>query len=86
MAMDWKVEDRIRGIIAKQLNISIKEVTDEKSLVDDLKADPLDVVEIMMALETEFLLCIPLDDSERLTTVGEIIGYLKPRIGDGGPR
>lgn len=71
------VADRVRAIIAEQLGVKIEEVTDTASFVDDLGADSLDTVELVMALEEEFGIEIPDEDAEKMTSVGEAIKYIE---------
>ncbi|AYD40036.1 acyl carrier protein [Clostridium fermenticellae] len=69
--------EKVKSIIAEQLGIDEGEITMESSFVDDLGADSLDVVELIMALETEFNLEIPDEDAEKVTIVGDIVDYIK---------
>ena len=73
------MEDKIREIIAKQLGVSASEVTDEASFVDDLGADSLDTVELVMAFEEEFGVEIPDEDAEMITKVNEAFNYIKSK-------
>ncbi len=70
------VEDKIKSIIAEQLGVKIEEVTPQASFIDDLGADSLDTVELIMALEEEFSVEIPDEDAEKMTTVGDAIKYI----------
>ncbi|MGD8537456.1 MAG: acyl carrier protein [Candidatus Aminicenantes bacterium] len=67
---------KIKGIVADKLSISEDQVTEEASFIDDLGADSLDTVELVMALEDEFDLDIPDEDAEKMTTVGKAIDYV----------
>ena len=71
------LEVRVRSIIADQLGLSEEEVTDEKKFIDDLFADSLDIVELIMAMEEEFNTEIPDEEAEKLVTVGDAIAYVK---------
>lgn len=69
--------DDVKAIIAEQLGVKIEEVTETASFIDDLGADSLDTVELVMALEEKFSVEIPDEDAEKMTTVGEAIKYLE---------
>jgi acyl carrier protein len=71
---------RVRAIIAEQLGVKPEEVTPEASFVEDLGADSLDTVELVMALEEEFGIEIPDEDAEKMTTVGEAVKYIEDKI------
>ncbi len=73
------VEDKIKSIIAEQLGVKAEEVTPGASFVDDLGADSLDTVELIMALEEEFNIEIPDDDAEKMKTVGDAIKYIEEK-------
>jgi acyl carrier protein len=70
------VEDQVKAIIAEQLGAKEEEVVNDASFVDDLGADSLDTVELVMALEEEFETEIPDDDAEKITTVQQAIDYI----------
>ncbi len=70
------VEDQVRAIIAEQLGVKTDEIKNDASFVDDLGADSLDTVELVMALEEEFETEIPDDDAEKITTVQNAIDYV----------
>jgi acyl carrier protein len=70
-------EDRVKEIIAKELEVDIKQLTPEAKFIEDLGADSLDIVELVMALEEEFGLDIPDEDADKLKTVGDAMNYLK---------
>lgn len=76
-----KPEDRVKEIIVQQLGVDINEVTPEASFIDDLGADSLDTVELVMAFEEEFGIEIPDEDAEKLTTVGDALKYLQEKLG-----
>jgi len=71
------VESKVKEIIVEQLGVDAGQVTPEASFVDDLGADSLDTVELVMALEEKFDIEIPDEDAEKITTVGGAIDYLK---------
>ena len=72
--------DRVKKIIISQLNVSEEQVTPEASFIDDLGADSLDQVELVMALEEEFCNEIPEDEAEKLQTVGSVISYVESNL------
>lgn len=74
-----EVTQKVKSIIAEQLGVKIEEVTDTASFVDDLGADSLDTVELVMALEEEFGIEIPDEDAEKMTSVGEAIRYVEEK-------
>ena len=69
-------EEKIKSIIAEQLGVKPEEVTPQASFIDDLGADSLDTVELIMALEEEFGVEIPDEDAEKMATVGDAIKYI----------
>lgn len=69
--------ERVKNVIVDQLSVDADEVTLEASFVDDLGADSLDVVELIMGLETEFDIAIPDEDAEKISTVGDAVEYIK---------
>ena len=73
------VEDQVRGIIAEQLGLKADEIKNDASFVDDLGADSLDTVELVMALEEEFETEIPDEEAEKITTVQQAIDYIIAR-------
>ncbi len=73
------VFETVRNIIAEQLEISADEITMESSLTEDLKADSVDVVGIIMNLETEFSLEFPYEDLEQVATVGDAVRYIESK-------
>jgi len=76
------IEDQVRNIVAEQLGVKEEEVTAEASFVDDLGADSLDTVELVMALEEAFECEIPDEEAEKITTVQLAIDYIKARGSD----
>ena len=75
------VGDKVKSIIVEQLGVDADEVTLEASFTDDLGADSLDIVELVMALEEEFGLDIPDEDADKLKTVGDAMNYLQQHAG-----
>ena len=75
------IEEQVKNIVAEQLGVKEEEVTLEASFVDDLGADSLDTVELVMALEEEFETEIPDEDAEKITTVKQAIEYITARSG-----
>ncbi len=73
------LEDKVRDIIVEQLGVNAEQVTPEASFIEDLGADSLDTVELVMAFEEEFKTEIPDEEAEKLTTVGAAIKYLKDK-------
>ena len=70
------VEDKVTGIIAEQLGVETSEVTEGASFTDDLGADSLDIVELVMAFEEEFGLEIPDEDAEKIVKVSDAVSYI----------
>jgi len=73
------LEDKVKEIIVEQLGVDASQVTPEASFIEDLGADSLDTVELVMAFEEEFGAEIPDTDAEKLKTVGDVIKYLKEK-------
>ena len=73
------VLERIKEIVVEQLGVDLEEVTNQASFVDDLGADSLDIVELVMAFEEEFELEIPDEDAEKIGTVGDAEKYIKSK-------
>ena len=71
--------DRVKKVVVEQLDVAEDEVTPQASFVDDLGADSLDVVELVMGLEEEFDIEIPDEDAEKITTVQQAIEYINDR-------
>ena len=74
------VETKVREIICEQLGVSEEEVTPEASFIEDLGADSLDIVELVMELEEEFDIQIPDDQAEKIKTVGQAVEYIKSEV------
>lgn len=72
-----EVFDKVKEIIVEQLGVAEDAVTQESSFIDDLGADSLDIVELIMALEEEFDIEIPDSDAEKVVTVGDVVDYIK---------
>ena len=78
------VEERVKKIVVEQLGVKEEEVTNESSFVDDLGADSLDTVELVMALEEEFETEIPAEDAEKITTVQQATDYINAHLKSAG--
>ncbi len=76
------VFERVKNIVVEQLGVSADEVSPESSFVDDLGADSLDVVELVMALEEEFGVEIPDEEAEKIATVGEAVKYIEAHLSE----
>ncbi|MFO7768587.1 MAG: acyl carrier protein [bacterium] len=74
------IEERVKNIIVEQLGVDAAQVTTEASFVEDLGADSLDTVELVMAFEEEFDLEIPDEDAEKMQTVGDAVAYLDEHL------
>ena len=72
-----EVFDKVKEIIVEQLGVAETAITPDASFIDDLGADSLDIVELIMALEEEFDLEIPDADAEKVVTVGDVVDYIK---------
>jgi acyl carrier protein len=70
-------EDRVKEIIAKELEVEVKQLAAEAKFIEDLGADSLDIVELVMALEEEFGIDIPDEDADKMKTVGDAMKYLQ---------
>lgn len=78
--MTANLETRVADIIVEQLGATREEIIPEASFIDDLGADSLDIVELVMAMEETFDVEIPDDDAEKIQTIGDAIAYLKERL------
>ena len=76
------IEEKVRSIVAEQLGVKSEEIKPESSFVDDLGADSLDTVELVMALEEEFGIEIPDEDAEKMSTVGDALKYIEEKVKD----
>ena len=77
-----EIEKKVKAIIVEQLGVSEDEVVPDANIIDDLGADSLDNVELVMAFEEEFGIEIPEDDTEKIRTVKDAIEYIKEKVGD----
>lgn len=74
-----EIFDRVKSLVIEQLGVNEDQVTAEASFTEDLGADSLDVVELVMAFEEEFDLQIPDEDAEKIQTVSDVVAYIKER-------
>ena len=77
MATPEEISERVKSIIVEQLGVSLEEVTPQASFIEDLGADSLDIVELIMALEEEYDMEIPDEDAEKIQTVDDVIKYIQ---------
>ena len=82
MATVAEIEEKVIQIVSEQLSVEKNEIARETSFVNDLNADSLDTVELVMELEDEFDLTIPDEDAEKLKTVGEAIDYIQKHMAE----
>lgn len=75
-----EVFEKVKNIIVEQLGVTETSVTEDASFIDDLGADSLDIVELIMALEEEFEIEIPDSDAEKVVTVGDVVDYIKENV------
>ena len=75
-----EIFEKVKGIIVEQLGVTDTSVTQDASFIDDLGADSLDIVELIMALEEEFDTEIPDSDAEKVVTVGDVVDYIKENV------
>lgn len=75
-----EVAEKVKGIIVEQLGVSMEEVTPEASFIEDLGADSLDIVELVMALEEVYDLEISDEDAEKIQTVQDVINYIQEKV------
>jgi acyl carrier protein len=78
--MATELENKVSEIIVEQLGASKEEIVPEASFIDDLGADSLDIVELVMAMEEEFDIEIPDEDAEKIQTIGDAFSYVKERV------
>jgi len=81
MEMDQAIFEKVQKILVEQLGVSPEDVTEDASFVEDLGADSLDVVELVMALEEEFDLKISDEDAEKIATVRDAVEYIANQLG-----
>ena len=81
MASSEEIVERVKAIIVEQLGVTAEEVTPEASFIEDLGADSLDIVELIMALEEEYEMEIPDEDAEKIQTVRDVITYVQSKQG-----
>lgn len=74
---DASIEEKVKNIIVEQLGVSEDQVKPEAKFIEDLGADSLDTVELVMAFEEEFDITVPDEDAEKLTSVGEVYAYIE---------
>ncbi len=72
-----EILDKVKDVIVEQLNVEEDDVTEDASFIDDLGADSLDIVELVMALEEQFSISIPDEEAENIKTVGDAVDYIK---------
>ncbi len=77
MATPEEIAERVKAIIVDQLGVSLEEVTPSASFIEDLGADSLDIVELIMALEEEYDMEIPDEDAEKIQTVDDVVKYIQ---------
>lgn len=80
--MAASIDERVKKIVVEQLGVKEEEVTNDSSFVDDLGADSLDTVELVMALEEEFNIEIQDEDAEKITTIQQAIDFISSKVGE----
>jgi acyl carrier protein len=78
--MDVSLQDRVHQLVSSQLGVELDEVDQDARILDDLGADSLDVVELVMAIEEAFDIVVPDEDVEAMQTVGDVASYLAARL------
>ncbi len=76
------VEDKVKELIVEQLGVSENEVVNEASFIDDLGADSLDIVELVMAIEEEFGIEVPDEDAERMQNISDVVTYVQGKASE----
>ncbi|MBL4701029.1 MAG: acyl carrier protein [Phycisphaeraceae bacterium] len=84
MSESGSVEERVTAIVAEQMGVDKGEISLATNFVDDLNADSLDTVELVMEFEDEFETSIPDDQAEKITTVGQAVTYIEKNMKEGG--
>lgn len=79
---DQEIADKVKEIITEQLSVTEDQVKPEAKFIDDLGADSLDTVELVMAFEEEFDITVPDEEAEKLTSVGEVTDYIKSALAE----
>ncbi len=74
------LEEKVKTIIAKELGVEMEKLTPDASFMEDLGADSLDIVELVMEFEKEFNIDIPDEDAEKMRTVGDALNYLREKV------
>lgn len=74
------LEEKVKNLVVTQLGVDTGKVTNDSSFIDDLGADSLDTVELVMAFEEEFDLEIPDEDAQKMGTISDVIAYLKDKV------
>src|SRR6185295_20308865 len=78
--LKMEITEKVKSIVTEQLGVDAEEVTEEASFIEDLGADSLDTVELVMAFEEEFGIVIPDEDDDKIRTVGEAIKYIEAHV------
>lgn len=78
---ETSIEEKVKNIIVEQLGVTPEQVTPTASFIEDLGADSLDTVELVMAFEEEFSVEVPDEDAEKLQTVGDVVKYIEEKAG-----
>jgi acyl carrier protein len=81
--VEQDIEQRVRRVISEKLRVDESKVRPESSLIEDLGADSLDVVELVMRLEEEFGITVPDEDLQKLMKVGDVVEYIRKKLGTG---
>ncbi|ELA09502.1 hypothetical protein MOMA_03830 [Moraxella macacae 0408225] len=79
--MSNEIEQKVKNAVAEQLSLEVDKISNEASFIDDLGADSLDLVELVMSFENEFGLTIPDEDSAQITTVQKAVDYIQSKVG-----